>query len=176
VLRGEDNTVVGTTQQVAGDIRINVDNPAQSEMGTIAINARDLATDSTNRNRSLQQFILLSAQDQYEFITFAPTALNNLPDSVRVGRAFSFEVVGNLTVIGNTRAVTFQTTVTPTSRNEITGFAEATVNHADFNISIPRMDFVASVADEVTLHIDFVATRVNLSQLEAEATTASTTD
>lgn len=157
VLRGEDVTVVGTTQQVGGDIRVNVATPAESTIGTILVNARDLTTDADNRNRALRQFILQSSDDQYEFIEFEPTALNNMPEAVTVGETFAFEIVGNLTIVDTTNEVTFSAEVTPTSETQIEGFAETVVLYPDFNLTIPEVPFVASVEDEVTLRIDFVA-------------------
>jgi polyisoprenoid-binding protein YceI len=157
VLRGNDVTVVGVTKQIAGDIIINVANPAASTIGEIRINARDLTTPESGRNRALRQFILLSEQDQYEFITFSPTAINNMPESVTVGEAFSFQVVGDLTVKGETKEVTFDVTVTANSETEIEGTAETTVAYKDFGINIPDVPFVASVEDNVLLKLDFVA-------------------
>lgn len=158
VLRGEDVTVVGTTQDVAGDIRINVANPSASEIGEIRINARSLMTDQTNRNRAIRQVILKSGEDQYEFITFNPTSLSEMPEAVEVGTPFEFTIVGDLTILDTTNEVTFNATVTPVSETEISGSAEAVVMYADWGIIIPEVPFVASVEDDVILTINFVAT------------------
>jgi polyisoprenoid-binding protein YceI len=48
-LRGEPVTVVGTTNQIAGDIRVDFANPANSEVGTIRVNVRTLVTDNEFR-------------------------------------------------------------------------------------------------------------------------------
>jgi polyisoprenoid-binding protein YceI len=157
VLRGEDVTVVGTTNQVGGDIRVNVANPAASEIGTITINARALETDVSNRNRALRQFILRSSEDEYEFINFEVTALENMPESVSVGETFEFQITGELTIVDTTNTVTFDATVTPTSETEITGSATTIVDYNDFNLTIPEVPFVASVEDNVTLRLEFVA-------------------
>jgi polyisoprenoid-binding protein YceI len=61
VLRGEDFTVVGITNQVAGDIRFNFNDPTQSEVGAIRVNARTLKTDSVNRNAAINNIILKSS-------------------------------------------------------------------------------------------------------------------
>ncbi len=166
VLRGQDVTVVGTTNQLAGDIRVNVANPAASEVSEIRINARALETDEGGRNRALRNFILNSSDDEYEFITFEPSALQNMPDAVTVGEPFEFQIVGDLTVVDTTQEVTFDVTVTPTSETEIEGVAETTVLYPDFGITIPSVPFVASVEEEVTLRLDFVATEAG----EAETT------
>ncbi len=157
VLRGEDFTVVGTTNQIAGDILVNPDDPASSEIGEILINARDLTTDADGRNRALRNFILRSSNDEFEFISFQPTAIENMPDQVTVGETFEFQVIGDLTIIDTTQEVTFDVTVTPLDETEIEGVAEAVILYQDFDITIPDVPFVASVEDEVTLRLDFIA-------------------
>jgi len=157
VLRGEDVTVVGTTNQVAGDIRVNAEDPAASEIGEIRINARSLETDASQRNRALRQFILRSSEDDYEFITFQPTEITGMPESVSVGDTVEFQVTGDLTIVETTNPATFDATVTVVSETELSGTAETIVNYNDFDLSIPDVPFVASVEDDVTLRIEFVA-------------------
>jgi hypothetical protein len=43
------------------------------------------------------------------------------------------------------------------------GHAEATVLRSDFNLTIPNVPFVASVGDDVTLKLDFIAAAVTTS-------------
>ncbi|MEO0565524.1 MAG: YceI family protein, partial [Chloroflexota bacterium] len=173
VLRGADFTVVGTTQQIAGDIRVNVEDPSASTIGEIRVNARDLTTDDGNRNRALQRFILRSDQDEFEFITFEPTALQNMPESVNIGRPMDFQIVGNLTIIDTTNEVTFDASVTAVSENQIEGTAEAVVLYQDYELTIPDVPMVASVEDEVTIVLSFVANAVD-EDAAAEDTTTET--
>src|SRR5437762_12731654 len=112
---GNNATAVGKTNQVAGDIVVNLDNPSSSTIGTIRIGARTLATDSSMRDRMIRSQILQSAQDQYEYINFAPTSISGLPDKVVAGEAIPIEIVGNLTLDGQTHAETFKGTVTLTT-------------------------------------------------------------
>ena len=160
VLNGADKTVVGTTGEVAGDIKIDLNAPAASEMGQIRINARTLQTDSSRRDGAISRFILQSGQEDNEFIEFQPTALNSLPESANIGDTVEFQVVGDLTVSGTTQEVIFDATVDLASADQINGSAQTTVMYADFNLSIPSVPQVASVADEVILGIKFVANRV----------------
>jgi polyisoprenoid-binding protein YceI len=74
VLLGEDKTVVGVTSQVTGTISVDPADPASAQIGTIIIDARDLTTDSSRRNRSIQRRVLRSVLDENRFITFEPTA------------------------------------------------------------------------------------------------------
>ncbi len=159
-LRGSRVTVIGTTSEVAGDIIVDFANPASSQIGTIRINARTIATDNQFRDRALRAEILLSSQDEFEFIEFIPTALNNLPETVTVGETYTFDIVGNLTIINTTNEVAFTTQVTLGEAGQLTGSATTTILYEDWNISIPSAPGVANITDEVILTIDFVATEV----------------
>lgn len=156
-LRGSRVTAVGTTNQVGGDIVLNFDNPQASELGTIRINSRTLETDQSFRNRALRAEILKSSQDEFEFIDFEPTTLNGLPESIEVGSTYEFEIVGNLTVIGETKEATFAASVTVDSETQISGTASGTVLRSDYGIIIPSVPAVANVEDEVLLILNFVA-------------------
>ncbi|WP_029215253.1 YceI family protein [Kallotenue papyrolyticum] len=155
VLNNVPKTVVGTTNQVAGEIAVDPADPTRSRVGVIQVNARTLTTDNEFRNRAIKNRILET--DQYEFISFAPTQLLGLPQSAQIGQSYTFQIVGELTIRDVTREVTFDVTVTPVSATRLEGSAATTIRYADFGISIPRVPQVASVADEVRLEIDFVA-------------------
>jgi polyisoprenoid-binding protein YceI len=157
VLRGVPTTVVGITDQIAGQIRVDPANPQAAEVGTIRINLRTLATDNEFRNRAIRGQILLSSQDEYEFSDFVPTAITGLPETVSIGEPFSFQVTGDFSLRGTTNSITFDVTVTPVSETRIEGSATATVNRADFGLEIPDVPSVANVEEEVLLTIEFVA-------------------
>ncbi|MGJ3238048.1 MAG: YceI family protein [Anaerolineae bacterium] len=156
-LAGVRTTVVGTTDQVGGDLVINFDDPAQSEVGQITINARTLQTDNDFRNSALRANVLRSARDEYEFITFEPTELVGLPESVEVGETYDFQIVGDLTIIETTNPVTFDASVTITSESEISGSASALITYGDWDIPIPTAPRVANVDEQTTLAFEFVA-------------------
>lgn len=156
VLNGADKTVVGTTDQVAGQIAVSPTSPSTAQVGTIQINARTLTTDSENRNRAIQNRILLT--EQYEYITFVPTATTGLPTTATAGQPYTFQITGQLTVAGQTREATFDVTVTPTASGTLEGTATTTIRYADWNLTIPSVPSVASVEDTLTLELDFVAT------------------
>lgn len=156
-LRAVRTVVVGTTNQVGGDVAINFDTPSASEVGTITINARSLETDNSFRNQALRAEILNSAQDEYEFITFEPTSLSGLPDSVEVGETYTFDIIGNLTILDATNEVTFNAEVTIVSETEITGTASTNVTYGDWGIPVPSAPVIANVDDNADLAINFVA-------------------
>ena len=159
VLRGADFTVVGVTDQVAGDISVNMADPAASDIGLIRINARTLATDNGNRNRALRTFILKSAEDEYEYAEFETRELKFTPEQVTIGEPFRLLVVGELRIAGVARTLAFETDITLESESRLSGVARNLVPllHADLGLTIPDVPFVSDVAEEVRLEIDFVA-------------------
>ncbi len=160
VLNGSDKTVVGTSSEVAGDILLDPNSPANAQIGEIRINARTFATDDSRRNNAIARFILRSEDAANEFIVFQPNAVTGLPDTVAAGEPVEFQVTGDLTIAGETREVTFDVTASLAPDSRLTGTAETTVAYADFGISIPNVPFVANVEDHVVLRLDFNADAV----------------
>jgi polyisoprenoid-binding protein YceI len=155
VLAGNPTTVVGRTNELAGELLVDLNDLSTAQLGVIQINAAALATDNNFRNGSIREFILQT--DEYPFITFAPTSLTGLPAAAAVGDTITFDIVGDLTIRDVTQSVTFAATVTVVSATQLDGSASTTVNRADFGLEIPSVPNVADVDEEVILEIDFVA-------------------
>jgi polyisoprenoid-binding protein YceI len=173
-LRGQRVTVIGTTNQVAGEILVNFDSPTETEVGVIRVNARTLATDNNFRNQAIRGEILQSARDDFEFITFTPTRLEGLPESVTLGEPITFQIIGDLQIRDVVQEVTFEATVTPT-REQLTGTATAAVQRGDFGLTIPSVPSVANVEEEVTLTLTFVALPTDGTAPAADATSPAST-
>lgn len=155
LLRGEPTTVVGSTNQVAGQIAANFDDLATAQVGLMRINARTLFTDDNFRNNAIRNRILFT--DEFEFITFTPTAINGLPESISVGEPVSFEIVGDLTIKDVTQTETFAVEATAVSPTQLSGSASATIQRADYDLFVPEVQSVANVDEAVLLEIEFVA-------------------
>ncbi|MGE3269568.1 MAG: YceI family protein [Chloroflexota bacterium] len=155
VLRGEPKTVIGETDQVAGQFAADLEDIDAARVGAIRINARTLSTDSDSRNRMLQNRILET--QQHEFITFTPTRLVGLPDTVEVGQEVKFQMVGTLAIKGTEKEATFDVTMKPTADDRMEGTATTKVRYADWGISIPQVPSVTGVSDDVGLELNFVA-------------------
>jgi polyisoprenoid-binding protein YceI len=155
ILRGVPTAVIGKTDQVAGQIAFDFADLSTAKVGTIQVNARTLLTDNNSRNRAIRNRILFT--DAFEFVTFEPTAVTGLPDSVETGDTVEFQITGDLTVRDTTSEVTFDVTVTAVSPSRIEGAAAATVMRRQFNLRIPSVSNVVGVDEEVILEIDFVA-------------------
>lgn len=154
-LRGQPLDVVGRSNQIAGQIAVDLQDLSSAEIGPIQVNARTLATDNENRNRAIRNRILNT--DSFEFITFTPTEIVGLEGSAAIGEQFSFRVSGNLTIRDITLPVIFNVTAQATSEASIVGTATTTVQRSDFNLIVPSVPGVANVGEDVTLEIDFTA-------------------
>jgi polyisoprenoid-binding protein YceI len=160
-LLGNPTVVVGTTRRVAGDIIVNFAQPSASQVGQLAISARTLKTDNEFRDQSIRGQILASSQDEFEFVTFTPTALVGLPDApAAVGTTLTFQIVGDLTIRGVTRPTTFNASVKVASDARLEGLVSADIKYAEWGIIVEAPPTVADVGDTTTLELEFVATLV----------------
>lgn len=156
LLRGQPKDVIGVSNQVAGQVAVNLADLSTAQIGEIVINARTLETDDGRRNQAIRNRILFT--DQYEFITFKPTQISGLSGSAAPGQSFTFQVTGDLTIKNITKPMTFDVTVTVESPERLVGSAKATLNRADFELVVPSVPFVANVGETMSLEIDFVLT------------------
>ena len=155
ILRGEPKIVVGTTDQVSGQLALDLDDPSTAAVGPIQVDARTLVTDTGFRNRAIETRILLSRVFQY--VTFTPTAITGLPDTIAPGEPVQFQIAGDLTVVETANPVVFDVTAVPVSDTRIEGSAATTIQRADFNLFVPSATGVAGVEEDVILEIDFTA-------------------
>jgi len=176
VLRGEDFTVVGETSEVGGQMNVNFEDPGETEIGQIVINARTLTTDNEDRNRALRLAILRSREDAYEFITFNPRILsieNEVEGAIDPGTTLEVRITGDMTIIEATREVIFAGEVTYNEDDTISGVLDTTIRYADFDIGIQAPPVVSDIEEEVRLEIDFVAMPTN-GAADSESTTDTT--
>jgi len=155
VLRGNPNTVVGATRDVAGEIHVDPSVPGQAVVSPIRIQVGRLATDNGFRDRAIRTFILQTSD--FPEVVFAPTSLEGLPAEAVLGEPFTFTLTGDLTIRRVTRPVTFTVTVTPESNERLTGTASARISRSDYELTIPTVRNVADVSEEVILELDFTA-------------------
>jgi len=67
VLRGQPSTVVGTTDQVVGQVAVDLADLGAIQFSDVVINARTFATDAEQRNRAIRgPAILDSATDEFD--------------------------------------------------------------------------------------------------------------
>lgn len=155
VLRGSPVTVVGTSNIVVGQIQIDREDLANSQIGEILINARAFETDSGLRNRAIRGPILDT--EVFEFVSFQPSTIDGLDGTAAAGDELTFSVSGDLTIRDITQPVTFDVTATLTSDTTIEGTASTVVERGPFELVIPSVPSVADVSESVPLDLSFVA-------------------
>ncbi|MDX1437892.1 MAG: YceI family protein [Anaerolineales bacterium] len=155
ILQGQPKQVIGATDQVAGELAVDVNDLASAQVGEIVVNARTLATDSDRRDRAIRNQILVT--DTFEFVTFTPTAIGGLTGSAAVGDEFTFQVTGDLMIRDVSMEVVFDVSAALISEDRIAGSATAVIERADYNLVIPSVPSVAGVDEQVVIEIDFVA-------------------
>ncbi len=155
-LQGEPFTVVAANPNVVGRVEVDLEDLSGSQMGDILINARTFVTDTATRDRAIRGLIL--SAEQYEFITFRPLEIVGLTGSAVAGGEWSFSVEGELTVREVTNPVSFEVVASWDGEGRLSGEASTMVLRSDFGLTIPSVPFVANVADDVVLELDFIAT------------------
>ena len=157
VLLGNPNTVVGKTNAVAGQILVDEQDPAKSQIGEFKVDLSTLVTDSDLRNQVIQGRILETSDPSNQYATFVASAITGMPATVAVGQQVTFAVTGALTIHQVTRTETFQVQLTPQSQTVLVGTAQTTVKYEDFNLAIPSVPTVTGVTDAVVLALSFTA-------------------
>jgi polyisoprenoid-binding protein YceI len=155
VLQGQPKQVIGATDQVAGELALDVDDLATAQVGEIRVNARTFVTDSDRRDRAIRNQILVT--DTYEFINFIPNSITGLSGSAAVSDSFTFQITGELDIKGVTNEVVFDVNAALVSEGRIEGTAATVIDRVNYNLNIPRVPSVAGVDELVTLEIDFAA-------------------
>lgn len=154
-LQGQRITVVGTADQVAGQMRFDTNDLSTAEIGIIQINARTFVTDDNRRNNAIQNRILQTGE--HEFITFIPTNITRLPESVSIRDDVQFQIEGDLTIRDVTNPVAFDAMVKWVDTNTIDGTASTVIDYSDWGINIPNVPAIANVEEELEIYIDFRA-------------------
>ena len=156
-LSGRDTTAVGVTPLVTGTVQFDRDDPGTASVSTITIDARDLNSGRSQRDRAVVSRILQANRDQYRYITFEPTAIAGMPSLVQVGDTIELQITGILRIRNSKNEVVFDTTVTVVSETRLKGQASTTVLWRDYGLRIPSVPLVSWVADEVILQLAFTA-------------------
>ena len=155
LLFGQPKTVIGITNAISGELKVDAVNPGASAIGPIQVDAGTFVTDNDRRNGAIRRFILQS--NQFQYVTFSSTAFSGMPESVAVGDDIEFEVMGDLTVRNVTNSLLFIVTLQVVSESELRGTAATIVVRDDFNLTIPQVPNVANVGEEFIVEFEFVA-------------------
>lgn len=153
------NTVIGTTSAVEGEITADYANPTATTLGLIRVDISTLVTDNALRNSSIKNIIVPTFMDEFQYAEFAATEIIGLPDEVTLNEAFTFQIIGDMTINGVTTPLTFEASVTPISETRLEGTASGEFSHIEHKMTIPDAMVLLGVNEMVKVEIDFVAER-----------------
>ncbi len=147
------NLAIGRTKGVAGEIQVDLANPAKSQIGTIVIDVSQLTSDEDRRDNFIRRTGLESSK--YPQVTFKPTGIEGLPATVKPGDTLTLKVTGDMTVKETTKPVTWDVKLT-VAADKVSGQAATEITLSDFGagpIQLPML----STEDNAKLVFDFVA-------------------
>lgn len=145
---------VGQTQGVTGEIRVDLDQPQNTTIGTLAVDVSRFTSDNRRRDSAIRDRFLQSAQ--YPTVTFAPTEIEGLPETIDSGVDYAITLRGDLTIRDTTKPVAFDAQVR-LDGDTLTGQASTTILLSDYGFGPIDILGILKTEDEVKVTIDFVA-------------------
>lgn len=149
--------VVGTTENVQGQIQVDLQNLA-APLGetTITADLSALKTDQENRDRWLQENGGGPQFASSPLASFTATGIDGLSGSYNEGEEVQFQLSGDMVVRGATLPLVFDVTAV-VSGDTLTGTGETRLLLSDLGIEPPNFARTLSVADEFGIRVDLVA-------------------
>lgn len=157
VLRGVPTLVVGTSSEITGNITVHTASPAKIEIGEIKLDARTLVTDNPMRNNNIENLILKSNEPQNQFIVFEPTSVTGVPNVLISKQEFPVKILGDLTISGVTKPMTFDGKVTYSDDGILVGSASTDLTYENFGLTLPNFPFFSNVDKVAKLNISLTA-------------------
>lgn len=147
-------TAEGTTQGIAGDIALDKGRPAESRVGEIVIDLRQLRSDNSLRDRRIRADFLES--EEFPLARFTTTAVEDMPEALPDSGDITFTLVGDLTVKETTLPAEWVVTARMVG-DELTATATTTVKMSDYDIGPISIAGLVRTEDDVALTLELVA-------------------
>jgi polyisoprenoid-binding protein YceI len=147
--------VVGSTQEIAGQLQLNLDNLSDAlGENRFTVQMNTLTTDRSLRDNWIRENG--PRFNDYPEASFVATAIEGAPTSYTDGEEVSFQLVGDLTIREITQPATFAVTARLTG-DTLTGVATTRLLMSDFGIDPPNFANTLAVADEFGIEVQFTA-------------------
>ena len=149
---------VGTTNAVTGSLVIGPDGTIGSQ-SKLTVDLRTLTSDQEMRDGFIRSRTLET--DKYPMLEFAPRRSQGLPiplPSPPQAQAFGFQLVGDMTLHGVTKPVTWNVVATLRGAT-VAGRATTTLLFSDFNITKPAVPLLLKADDKIQLEVEFRCNR-----------------
>jgi polyisoprenoid-binding protein YceI len=152
------NDAVGTTTAIEGSIVLDGQGRPLAENSRLTVDLRKLQSDRDRRDNYVRRNTLET--ERYPTTVFVPTDIRGLQFPLPQSGTVSFELIGDLTVRGRTRRVTWEATATFNGQ-DVNVQARTAFRFADFGLTIPRVASVLSVEDNIQLETDLLLRRTS---------------
>ena len=143
---------VGKTTAVTGGIVIDANGAVVKDQSKFTIDLNTLVSDADRRDNYLRRNTLQTAQ--HANAVFVPSELKGLRFPLAQSGDVTFQMIGDLTLRGVTRPVTWDVTA-KVSNGSIQGEAKTKFTFAQFEMTKPSVRSVLSVEDEIRLEYTF---------------------
>jgi len=154
--RNLPSEAVGASSAVSGSIVLNPDGSVASDQSQIKVDLSKLSSDESRRDNFIKGSTLQTSK--YPTATFTPRQVQDLPTPLPTSGQATFQLLGDLTVHGVTKPVTWQVTA-QFDPSSVSGNATTNVNISDFGMTPPKAGPVLSIQDALTLELIFSAAR-----------------
>jgi polyisoprenoid-binding protein YceI len=147
---------VGTSTGVSGSIVLTNTGAITADRSQISVDVSKLTSDQSRRDNFMKSNTLQVSQ--YPMATFVPREATGLPMPLPTSGQATFQLMGDLTVHGVTRPVTWRVAATFADAT-VSGAATTNVKISDFGMTPPKVGPVVSIEDALGLELAFSATR-----------------
>jgi len=146
------NDAIGVTRAISGGITLTADGRIDPAASKIVVDLSTLTSDKENRDTWIKSHTLKT--DSFPDAVFVPRQFAGIGGALPTSGTAAVKLVGDLTIHGVTRPVTWDVTLTAQG-NDYTGSASTHIKFEDFGMEQPRLMIVISVIDDVRLEYDF---------------------
>ena len=146
------NDAIGVTRAISGGITLSADGRIDPAGSKIVVDLSTLTSDKENRDSWIKSHTLKT--DSFPNAVFVPRQFTGIGGALPNSGTAGVKLVGDLTVHGVTRPVTWDVTLTAQG-NDYVGSASTHIKFEDFGMEQPRLMIVISVIDDVKLEYDF---------------------
>lgn len=146
------NDAIGTTGAITGGITLTPAGAVDPANSRIVVDLSTLTSDKENRDRWIKSHTLKT--DSFPTAQLVVKQLQGLPRPLPASGTMSLKLLGEMTMHGVTRPVTWDVTLVAHG-DDYTGTATTHVKFEDFGMDQPRLMIVVSVVDDVKLEYDF---------------------
>jgi polyisoprenoid-binding protein YceI len=143
---------VGVTHDVTGRLVLDEQGRVVAAESKFTANLATLKSDRDRRDSFIKRRTLQT--DSFPTAVLAPRELKGAPNPLPSSGAFSFDLVGDLTIHGVTKATLWHVTALAKDGG-FTGTATTRCKFEDFGMTPPRVAVVLSVEDEIRLELQF---------------------